>query len=66
MSSFLVTSTPQIQFPLRLSPDLTHRLNHISSSTRIPKSTLGRIAITSLLDAIEKKGITSVLAEVAE
>jgi len=61
MSSFNITSTPQIQFPLRLSHDLTNRFNEASSSTRIPKSTLGRIAIKSLLDEIDKKGITAVL-----
>jgi predicted DNA-binding protein len=61
MSTFNIISTPQIQFPLRLSRDLTHRFNQVSSSTRIPKSTLGRIAIKSLLDEIDKKGITAVL-----
>jgi len=64
MSSFLITSSPQIQFPLRLSHDLTNRFNHISRSTRIPKSTLGRIAISTLLDQIDKKGISTVLEEI--
>ena len=63
MNSFNFVSTPQIQFPLRLSADLTNRLNQMSRSTRIPKSTLGRIAIKSLLDEIDEKGITAVLDE---
>ena len=61
MPTFNIVSTPQIQFPLRLSHDLTNRFNQASSSTKIPKSTLGRIAIKSLLDEIDAKGITSVL-----
>ena len=66
MHQLNTVATPNIQFPLRLSYDLSNRLNQTAKSTRIPKTTLGRIAITSLLDAIEEKGITSVLAEVAE
>ena len=58
--------TPNIQFPLRLSHDLSNRLNQTAKSTRIPKTTLGRIAIQTLLDEIEEKGITSVLAEISE
>ncbi|MDH6302633.1 putative DNA-binding protein [Polynucleobacter sphagniphilus] len=61
MTTFNIVSTPQIQFPLRLSHDLTNRFNQASSSTKIPKSTLGRIPIKSLLDEIDAKGITSVL-----
>lgn len=61
MTSFNFATSPQVQFPLRLSYDLTSRFNQISKSTRIPKSTLGRIAIKSLLDEIDEKGITSVL-----
>ena len=53
--------TPNIQFPLRLSHDLSNRLNQTAKSTRIPKTTLGRIAIQSLLDQIEQKGISLVL-----
>ena len=60
-----ITSTPQIQFPLRLSHDLTNRLNETAKSTRINKTTLGRIAIKSLLDDIEQKGITTVLSEIS-
>ena len=63
MTSFNFATSPQIQFPLRLSHDLTNRFNQISKSTRIPKSTLGRIAIKSLLDDIDSRGITTVLEE---
>jgi predicted DNA-binding protein len=60
---FNIAATPQIQFPLRLSHDLSTRFNQTAKSTRIPKSTLGRIAISSLLNEIEQKGITRVLDE---
>ena len=63
MTSFNFATSPQIQFPLRLSHDLTNRFNQISKLTRIPKSTLGRIAIKSLLDDIDSRGITTVLNE---
>lgn len=56
-------ATPNIQFPLRLSHDLSNRLNQTAKSTRISKTTLGRIAIESLLDQIEQKGITLVLEQ---
>jgi len=62
--SFPIHSTPQIQFPLRLHHDLYQRFTEISSSTRIPKSTLGRIGITKLLNEIDEKGITQVLNEI--
>ena len=54
-------ATPNIQFPLRLSHDPSNRLNQTAKTTRIPKTTLGRIAIQTLLDEIEEKGITTVL-----
>ena len=60
---FNIAATPQIQYPLRLSHDLSARFNQAAKSTRIPKSTLGRIAISSLLNEIEQKGITRVLDE---
>ena len=56
-------ATPNIQFPLRLSHDLSNRLNQTAKSTRIPKTILGRIAIQSLLDQIEQKGISLVLEQ---
>ncbi|AWW49452.1 hypothetical protein POPA111323_01380 [Polynucleobacter paneuropaeus] len=66
MPSFNISTTPHIQFPLRLSHELTNRLNQTAKSTRIPKTTLGRIAIKSLLDDIEEKGVTKVLSELTE
>lgn len=66
MPIFNTTSTPHIQFPLRLSHELTNRLNQTSKSTRISKTTLGRLAIKSLLDDIEEKGVTKVLNELTE
>lgn len=62
--SFPIHSTPQIQFPLRLHHDLYQRFTRISSSTKIPKSTLGRIGIAKLLNEIDEKGITQVLNEI--
>ena len=63
MPSFNTVVTPQVQFPLRLSHNLSDRLNQTAKSTRIPKTTLGRIAISSLLNDIESRGITTVLSE---
>jgi predicted DNA-binding protein len=63
MHQLNVLATPNIQFPLRLSHDLSNRLNQTAKSTRIPKTTLGRIAIQSLLDQIEQKGISLVLEQ---
>ena len=66
MPSFNIASTPQVQFPLRLSHDLTDRLNQTAKSTRIPKTTLGRLAIKYLLDDIDEKGVTTVLSDLRE
>ncbi len=55
--------TPQKQYPLRLPNELHTRFTKISSSTKIPKSTLGRIGLSRLLDDIESRGITTVLKE---
>ena len=63
MHQLNAVATPNIQFPLRLSHDLSNRLNQTAKSTRIPKTTLGRIAIQSLLDQIEQKGIAVVLEQ---
>lgn len=63
MDQLNALATPNIQFPLRLSHDLSNRLNQTAKSTRIPKTTLGRIAIQSLLDQIEQKGISLVLEQ---
>lgn len=51
----------QVQIPLRISNNLNERLTRISNYTRIPKSELGRIAISSLLSEIEVRGMSSVL-----
>ena len=61
---FQFQSTPYTQYPLRLDHTLHERFTRISSSTRIPKSTLGRIGITRLLNEIDEKGITQVLNEI--
>ena len=66
MTQLFVSATPQIQFPLRISKELNQRFNEVSSYTKIPKSTLGRLAINSLLSNIEQNGIVSVLNEVEE
>jgi len=58
-------TTPNVQFPLRLSHELTNRLNQTAKSTRINKTTLGRLAITSYLDRIEERGIAVVLGEIS-
>jgi predicted DNA-binding protein len=63
MPQFNISSTPYKQFPIRLSHELTNRLNQTAKSTRINKTTLGRIAIRSLLDDIDLKGIATVLKE---
>ena len=63
MSNFQYESTPQVQYPLRISHELHTRFTNVSSTTRIPKSTLGRIGLTKLLDDIESRGITTVLEE---
>jgi predicted DNA-binding protein len=55
--------TPQVQYPLRINHELHARFTKISSSTKIPKSTLGRIGLSRLLDDIESRGITTVLNE---
>ena len=62
--SFRFQSTPYIQYPLRLDHTLHERFTRIASSTKIPKSTLGRIGITRLLNEIDEKGITQVLNEI--
>ena len=66
MTQLFVSATSQIQFPLRISNELNQRFNEVSSYTKIPKSTLGRLAINSLLSNIEQNGIVSVLNEVEE
>lgn len=62
--SLNIHATPLTQFPLRLNHELHQRFTQISSSTKIPKSTLGRLGITKLLNEIDEKGITRVLKEI--
>lgn len=66
MKQLFVSATSQIQFPLRISNELNQRFNEVSSYTKIPKSTLGRLAIYSFLSNIEQNGIVSVLNELEE
>ena len=61
--SFQFQSTPYSQYPLRIDHNLHERFTRISSTTKIPKSTLGRLGITKLLNEIDEKGITRVLQE---
>ena len=61
--SIQIESTPYSQYPLRLSNELHQRFTRIASNTKIPKSTLGRLGITRLLNEIDEKGITRVLQE---
>ncbi len=63
MSNFHIESTPQVQYPLRISRELNTRFTKISSTTKIPKSTLGRLGLSRFLDDIEARGITTVLKE---
>ena len=62
--TFTIQSTPYTQFPLRLDHNLHERFTHLSATTKIPKSTLGRLGITKLIHDIETKGITTVLHEI--
>ena len=64
MSNFHIESSPQVQYPLRISHELHTRFTKISSSTKIPKSTLGRLGLSRFLDDIESRGITTVLNEI--
>jgi len=63
MSNFHIESTPLVQYPLRISHELHLQFTHISSTTRIPKSILGRLGLSRFLDDIESRGITTVLKE---
>ena len=64
--SININATPYIQFPLRLDHTLHQRFNNIAASTKIPKSILGRLGITKLLNEIDEKGITKVLQELEQ
>jgi len=64
MTQMSLSNKPKIQFPLRITNELNQRFNEISSNTKIPKSTLGRLAIGYLLSNIEQNGIVTVLNEI--
>ena len=64
MNQIVLSNKPKIQFPLRISNELNQRFNEISSNTKIPKSTLGRLTISYLLSNIEQNGIVTVLNEI--
>jgi predicted DNA-binding protein len=56
--------TPIKSFALRLEPNLYQRFTNMASKTKIPKSTLARLAISKFLDDIESKGITLAIKDV--
>lgn len=56
--------TPHKSFPLRLEQNLYQRFTNMASETKIPKSTLARLAISKFLDDIESKGITLAIKDV--
>jgi predicted DNA-binding protein len=62
--TFTIQSTPYTQYPLRLDHELHQRFTHLSATTKIPKSTLGRLSIVKLIHDIETRGITTVLHEI--
>ena len=55
MSNFHIESTPLVQYPLRISHELHLQFTHISSTTKIPKSILGRLGLSRFLDDIESR-----------
>ena len=64
--SLNIHATPYTQFPLRLDHHLNQRFTNIATTTKIPKSILGRLGITKLLNEIDEKGITRVLWELEQ
>jgi len=63
MTTIQFETTPYVQYPLRLDHILHKRFSNISTKTKIPMSTLGRLGISKFLDEIESRGITTVLEE---
>lgn len=53
----------QVQIPLRISRELSERFTRVSNNTRIPKSELGRLAISSFLRDVEVFGMGKVLTD---
>jgi predicted DNA-binding protein len=64
MTNINFEPTPQKSFPLRLEHNLYQRFTNMASTTKIPKSTLARLAISKFLDDIESKGITLAIKDV--
>lgn len=57
---------PQISFPLRMSKELHEAFNSVSSNSMVPKSTLARLAITSLIKDVRDKGIQVAIKDIRE
>jgi hypothetical protein len=57
---------PQISFPLRMSKELHDAFDSVSNNSMVPKSTLARLAITSLLKDIRDKGIQDAIKDIRE
>jgi len=57
---------PQISFPLRMSKELHDAFDSVSYNSMVPKSTLARLAITSLLKDIRDKGIQDAIKDIRE
>ena len=52
------------QFPVRLELPLSNALDRYSAATRIPKTTLSRIAIQKFLNELESSGVRCALEDV--
>ena len=52
------------QFPVRLELSLSNALDRYSEATRIPKTTISRVAIEKFLNELETSGIRGALEEV--
>ena len=64
MNNINFEPTPIKSFALRLEQNLYQRFTNMASKTKIPKSTLARLAISKFLDDIESKGITLAIKDV--
>jgi len=59
-------TNPQVSFPLRMSKELHEAFDSVSNNSMVPKSTLARLAITSLLKDIRDKGIQDAIKDIRE
>ena len=57
---------PQVSFPLRMSKELHEAFDTVSTDSLVPKSTLARLAITSLLKDVSEKGIQDAIKDIRE